>query len=504
MYSILIVDDEAIERNGIQFLIQKYQFDLHVHEVENGRDALLYLENHEVDILFTDVKMPFMDGLELSTKARKLYPHMKIIIFSGYGEFEYAKKAIALGVSDYILKPIDVVEFQRTIEKSIDELNEQKRQEKKYSFGLDYEKQHILFNLVNGTSKETLVSQSKLFSNIDFIEEYVKMLLVEFNQGFFENYQSEFLININVIVGSGFDYVNLNSCQSILFYHGSKNLDFIQVAQKIHDIVYQQYQTDCYIAISRNFCGSQNIPDVFSLLEECMEDKFFIPNSFVFSLDHNLTPLTADAEKDEDLMDHIHYDIKMRDCYSLQKHIEILCEKYKYKNKYSYLYVNFIYSTLLKDIYKAIPKFNEVDLNRGIEKIYKSTDFNSVMNILMEAVKHLEEHELAQQTSHREVECVKKYIYQHYARDLSVKELADYACLTPNYLSYLFKKETGSGLNKFIKSYRMERAKDLLENSNMKIVHISKEIGYTNVSYFCQNFREFYGVSPEKYRQKDE
>ena len=105
---------------------------------------------------------------------------------------------------------------------------------------------------------------------------------------------------------------------------------------------------------------------------------------------------------------------------------------------------------------------------------------------------------------HKEVESVKKYIYNNYHLDLSVDQLAEYVCLAPSYLSHIFKKETGENLGKFIKRVRMEKAKDLLENSYEKIVAISVAVGYQNVSYFCQSFREYYGISPQKYRSQGE
>ena len=79
-------------------------------------------------------------------------------------------------------------------------------------------------------------------------------------------------------------------------------------------------------------------------------------------------------------------------------------------------------------------------------------------------------------------------------------ELAEMVYMAPSYLSCVFKKETGQNLSKFIKSVRMEKAKEMLDNTHMKIVNISAEVGYPNVSYFCQSFREYYGISPQKFR----
>lgn len=120
MFKILIVDDEFIEREGIIFLIKKFSFDFDIKECSDGEEALEYLKKNSVDVLLTDVRMPFMDGIELSQNAKLIYPDLKIIIFSGFGEFEYAKRAISLGVNDYILKPISQAEFKKTIESVIE------------------------------------------------------------------------------------------------------------------------------------------------------------------------------------------------------------------------------------------------------------------------------------------------------------------------------------------------------------------------------------------------
>jgi two-component system response regulator YesN len=105
---------------------------------------------------------------------------------------------------------------------------------------------------------------------------------------------------------------------------------------------------------------------------------------------------------------------------------------------------------------------------------------------------------------HREIESVKQYIYEHYGEEISVEYLADLVYMPPSYLSCVFKKETGQKLSKFIKAYRMEKAKEMLEESHKKIVTISNEVGYPNVSYFCQSFREYFGISPQKFRSQGE
>lgn len=102
--NMLIVDDADMERSGIRFLVQKYEMPLQLYEACDGEEALRILGRTHIDILFTDIKMPRMDGIQLATNARMLYPELYIIFCSAYGEFEYAQKAVSLRASCYLLR----------------------------------------------------------------------------------------------------------------------------------------------------------------------------------------------------------------------------------------------------------------------------------------------------------------------------------------------------------------------------------------------------------------
>lgn len=115
MYRILIVDDEKNERDCILYLLKNCGFELEIKEAEDGVEALQILKIWPAHILFTDVQMPRMDGLELIREALNLYPDIRPIIFSGYADFAYAKTAISLGVENYILKPVVPDELSKTL-----------------------------------------------------------------------------------------------------------------------------------------------------------------------------------------------------------------------------------------------------------------------------------------------------------------------------------------------------------------------------------------------------
>ena len=118
MYRILLVDDEILVRDAIKENIDWQSIDCELAgDCENGKQAAEFVKEHSVDIVLTDILMPYMDGMELSHFLHDNYPDIVIVVFSGFGEFEYAKKAIQYGVSEYLLKPVTATELTAVIEK---------------------------------------------------------------------------------------------------------------------------------------------------------------------------------------------------------------------------------------------------------------------------------------------------------------------------------------------------------------------------------------------------
>ena len=123
-YRVVLADDEPEVLRSIQRTLdwEKYGFSV-VGAFLNGLDVLEFLENHDVDIVFTDIRMPFMDGIELMHKIKEKYPYIKLVIISGYDDFQYAKEALIHGVLDYILKPINAREMSEVLQKVKDKMD---------------------------------------------------------------------------------------------------------------------------------------------------------------------------------------------------------------------------------------------------------------------------------------------------------------------------------------------------------------------------------------------
>ncbi|OAB32958.1 response regulator [Paenibacillus glacialis] len=503
MFTILVVDDHAEEREGISFLIQELSFPLQLETAENGQKALNYLEQHSVDILFTDVRMPLMDGLQLTEHVLRLHPKTKVILFSGFAEFEYAKTAMRLGVSDYLLKPVNVEAFKETMERVIVELTDQQHKDEASQMKLAYVKKHILFTLVNGIGEEPSMKGLSL----GLPTHYHNAMLLEFEKDFFENVGPEFEEFLLSLLEIPVDYLNLNGCQSLLLFPEPNKLSRVsyhELALRINNSILIKYKVHCYLAINEELSAIQDIAGVLPQLEKLMEYRFFLSDTYVFDARNELifSDQVFPNLADNHILDQIRNSLNERNSVSLRANIELLYQKYVRQVQFSHLYVKHTFSTLYQDVMKYTTTTSEMDLNIGIEKIYKSEDLRDIKDIIMEGITRLEQDSNhLEPTQNRDISVTKQYIEEYYAEDLSLEILAAKVYLSPHYLSSIFKKHTGCGLNKYIKNVRMQKAKDMLTNTHLKISDICIAVGYRNISYFCQNFRDFYGHTPEKFRQ---
>lgn len=506
MYRILIVDDEKIERNGIAFLLKQMNCEFEVAEASNGRQALEYLRNRKVDILLTDIRMPFMDGIELISKVtqdRGIKSSMKIMIFSGYNEFDYAKSAVHYGVSDYILKPVDPEEFQESMKRVVKEIEVMRAEHLLKERSICFMKEHILYELLNGASEAELKEMACGMVDISCIHEYRRMLLLEFNEEFFGMVGEEFEKELKAFIPCAYQYLNLNLTQSVLLFPSAEShMDWRKLAEQIFERIRKAFGKECYIGVSGEIKDSSQIASVLDELETIVEYKFCQPETHVYFQVNRENPLLS-AEEDDALLKWIRQDLEIKNIRGVREHYQQLCDKYRNLSQFSQIYMKFLFSNILKLLYDHTHSIDEKEFNQEMEALYRATDLYKPMEIVGTLIERAaKEFADSSVTIRREMETVKRYIHDHYSEDLSVDLMAEQVYMAPSYLSALFKKETGENISKYIKNYRMKKAKELLEGTHEKIVNVSIAVGYPNVSYFCQSFREYFGVSPQKFRSK--
>lgn len=503
MYKVLIADNDKLESAKISQIFKQNDVKCDIVTVDNGEEALEYLNNNYVDILFTDVEVSQTNGMEWIARVSELNKDIKTVVISRNYDYKFARQAIKLGVSDYILKPIDKDDLLSSFVMIVKDLEKNKTRSLIHAKSKEYIMEHILHLATNGSNLKEIYEYSDGNVSIDFLSEYHCMIMLDFNNDFFGNKGSDFK---EKFVGDNeeYTYLNLNSHQS-LFLFKDKDADYIKRAEGLVGKVFVKYGEKCFAAVSQVFDGYDNLSKAMEELEMLMENKFYYRPGEVFYSGMNIDNSDAITIDDDTIMKQMKQSLKMKDTKGLRVHFESFCNKYRNKTNFSQVYIKFLFANLLKDFNAVMAENDENVLNEEIEKLYKSGDFGTVIKVVNNNIDRLEEVFLKNpQMIHREIEVVKEYIFEHYGEEISVDKLADLVYMAPSYLSSIFKKETGQNLSKFIKGYRMERAKDMLENTMSKIVDISMLCGYPNVSYFCSSFREYYGVSPQKYRESGE
>lgn len=498
--NILIADDEKIEREGIRYLLALEKGERRIFEAANGKQAMQILRTENIDMILTDIKMPVMDGLELARRAKELFPEIRIVIFSGYNDFTFAQEAIRYGVTDYILKPVDPDNFHEIIEKAEKNIRERQAEENREIRRQNFLQQYFLQNFLYSGKKEILEKAGE-FVDLDKWNGWHCAILIETDTAFFDTAEENFPGELQKELRRVFFYLNLNERQSLLLFQ-DVYCDYLLVANHLYTFLKRNYMVRIYLAVSRKFDGCECLPEILGQLEQQMEEKFYHPEKHIFSCEEEELKMVAGEVQDSQLMQMISEDISRKDTEQLWKHFECLKEKYSSNTQFSAMYIKFVFSNVIQELFQENQFADEHRLEQEIDRLYSCGNIMDILKVTEDNIREYEKFlERSMSESRNEVAAVKNYIYQHYGEDLNLEMLAEKVYLSSGYLSFIFKKETGMNLNRFIKVFRMEKAGEFLRDTNMKVAQISEKVGFANVSYFCRSFREYYGCSPESYRK---
>lgn len=500
MIKVLIVDDEKIEREGVKYLLTQEDWESEIYEAANGKQALEMLRSKTVDLLLTDIKMPHMDGLELSRRVKEENKNLRVVIFSGHNDFSFAQEAIRYGVSDYILKPVDPESFHNIMERVFKEISKDKDKEDKELKEKNFLQQYFLQNYLYTGSREILEKAKELI-DLESWNVWHCAILLEMDKDFFDSAEEKFAEDIRREFPGSFFYLNLNGKQSLILFN-DLYCDYALVAKQVYIFIKKRYNTHVHLAVSRKFHGYESLPGIMSQLEQQMEEKFYHPKQHIFLSEEDNLKTVSKEVLDSRLMQMISDDISRKDIEQLWRHFNSLKEKYRDNHHYSAMYIKFVFSNVIQELYHENIFTEERQLEQEIDRLYNCTDIMQILEITEKCIREFEVFiNRSVKDSRDEVTAVKNYIYSHYSEKLSLETLAEKVFLSSGYLSFVFKKETGMNLNRFIRVFRMEKAKELLCTTNIKVAQISEKVGFANVSYFCRSFREYYGISPESYRK---
>jgi two-component system response regulator YesN len=522
LYKVFLVEDEIVTREGIRDNIDWKANGFEFYgEASDGDMALPLLRAIKPDLLITDIKMPFMDGLQLSKIVRERMPWVKIIILSGHDEFEYAQEAIKLGVNEYLLKPITVNEMHKVLQKIATQLDQEKKEQenlKKLQEQLEENqamlRERLLLKVVTGTIASTEAIEKGQPLGLDLVAKCYLIVILKIevrtrseklDYDEFQKIQQK----VTELIGNNPDIYLLRKDwgEFVLLMKGNipQYLDEEQglLLGSIRDTLDQtRYQLVVGVGAQKN-----RIADIY---QSFLEAFVSIQNS-------------ADREKDGSN--------RMVDKAELLKVNKSAVETYlncgvkedceEFFNSYiqplgdtalkSYLIKNYIFMDVVLATAKQVN-----DLGGNIDIVIP--ELNSIETILanISTIEQLKEKTCTilgkalsfrdSQTSGQHTKVIrqaKEYIDQHYMEpDLSLYEIASQVNLSSSHFSMVFSQETCQTFKEYLTTTRINKAKELLRTSSLSSNDISYQVGFNDPHYFSYVFKKNTGFSPTEFRSQ--
>ena len=535
MYKLIIVDDEEEVRKGIIQKIEWSRFNFEIAgEAENGREALDLIEENIPDVVITDITMPLMDGLELAAVLKDSYPTVKTVILTGFDDFKFAQQSIKYGVADYILKPVlpkDIDDLMEKLRKRIDEEIAEKEDivmlRQHYNESLPVIRDKFLTRLITSRPDEKEVERRIADFNLSlhgklFVVAAASVDSNSFRNNIFEENDTELV-----------KFAVLNISQEILskhflgevFFHddhlvmiaGFKDQEKLSLLNKSFTVLEEIRQNvEKYLKISITI-GLGSISNSLSKLKDsyktaltAIDYKLVIGGGKVIYIE-DLEPqamdtVVFDENKEKTLISAMKFGTKKEVSEAVAMLFsEIPAMKASFKE----------YQLYLMEIAAAISKLSrdfQLDTiemfgfsSSLYEEIFKFKTVNEVSQWVEEICIKLMKHISSKRQNATEMllERARDYILSNYGDDeLSIQKVAKYLHISPSYLSLIFKRDDDVTFLKYLVSIRLEAAKDLLCNSDLKTSEIAERIGYPDINYFSYFFKKNFGMSPREYKNK--
>lgn len=528
MYNVVIADDESIIREGIAGMVpwENLGFSL-AAMAENGVDALHKAKIHQPDLIITDIRMPQMDGLDLIKKIRRVLPDCKIIILSGHGEFEYAKRALQLGVTDFLLKPIDFVILYEVLEKVKQELCRQlseKNQMNLLKHQVEEEKkrkqQMVLRRYIERKAswQEVLKELPKIKDSVGYcagiliqVDNFDHLTSSMNEEGIFTFTQE---LEQRLLDQAGADtYVIENdpSRYFILFFGEQKEEMLFQIKLYIHKLRGAKLRVEFTTITSSLVDGPSACRRCLEQVKSCMDRTFLLGPAQDLCAEDAPADIPVSLPSEIDMRSLIQVISEFR-IDKIQGSLDEITSHIRKTANHSYLYtsmlVSFVYGEAMKLLAEMHCPIQSIlaDPMKEYHKIMACQSLDRMMEQLMVVLKRiclfLEENAGASQDT---VEYAKTYIKEHYSNaKLSLDMVASAAGISPTYLSALFKQNAGKSFVSYLTETRLSHARRLLQGGDYRSYEVAYMCGYDNPTYFSTIFKRYAGISPSAYRKQCE
>lgn len=528
---VMIIDDEYIILDGLSsFPWNEYGCEL-VATAQNGKEGIQKLQEYHPDIVFTDIKMPEMDGLRFASEARKIQEKVRIVFLTGYDNFEFAQEAIRVGVSDYLLKPMNFLKLDELVKKLCRELREEQKINNYYmDLQKRFEKElpYIRSKFVNDLFHGRIRNRKELEHGADtvgiHIEKYVCIAITRENahsgredtwpeQYAFLNIGEEVLGEFCVDVLCEYDDMNLQFNFILLFRRENSEKycmeQSIIATEKLKQVAHEMIHYKICIGISTVDTDVYKVSEKhIEACQACSQSVYLGENTIVSYKDlddvvrqnHEITEgqkqklfikiyagQTMEANKDiEEIFSR--EDTELNDCKYIALDLLVACMRYPF---------------LCKIKGKSQEEYDYSFLQDGIKVISSAESIQEIVQYLTKGFTLLatQNNKGVDEKYQNTVNHILDYLDNNYRQELTLDSVAEKFHMSKTYISRILKRYTNQSFLQLLISIRMDAARKMIIEDKYKMYEIAEQVGYNDFSYFIQAFKKKYGVTPNEYRK---
>lgn len=501
----------------------------------NGEDGLEAVERERPHVVLTDIRMPFMDGLELTEKLKESYPDVKIIMMTSFDEFEFAQKALKLKVYDFVLKPLDEKKLIETARRAAEEWEQEQSLAKKVMEGAPFLKQRFFENLLHGKYRPEEIIHELEFLDLSLrSKRYAVILLLAddyYETGARNRYGQELLkycirnVAEEVLSVKRQEYperyftavvIEMVQDEMVILY-GSEDeesgmeREALRLAETIRDNVLMYLKTTITAGVGSIVDGLEEAASSYRGAKAATEYRHMTGTNEVFLYRDNLLKPKLEGWVTDSAGWKAQLAAKVKS--GLEEEaleiIDRLEEEVRSKFPVSLERLHVLGMEMVISLVNAFQDWNDPPYPpNAVETLFQEIGRIRTAKELFERIRVFLR-ELSRSVRDRRSNQLKNladlavaYIKEHYAREgLSLQDVADHVHVSTTYLSTIFKKETGVNFSDYLLEIRMMAAMEWLRKEDLKTYEVAERVGYGNPQYFSVIFKKYTGKTPSEFRQ---
>ena len=509
MYKVLLVDDEPMALEGLKYVIDWANLDFEIcGTCWNGKEAIEAIDKYSPDVVITDIKMPVMDGLDLIGYAKEHgKDNIQFVVVSGFGEFEYAKKAMQYGIRFYLQKPILQEEIYEVILEAKKQLDETCSHEECAKMDQKAFLEGVLQNILIGSDVDKDFEYLKSSFEEDILQQEWNCIVIEFEAA--DNKNSRHIIRktINKAMEKGISVFGLeqNSTSFIVLASLKQGSTISVLAESIYQSLCQVSSSRFSIGVGENVVGIKSMKHSYSTAISSLGHRFYRGmNSLIYY---------------DDIKENV-YNYEFNELIMSNKVYEAVEEldNNKIKNLIDTTFKYFIVHNIDPDIVLMFTSNMICKINGANHKKIEFMD-NHTIRELKDHEKNIEDlkkffekfcidtceylKKVRHTNSDSNIIKIEAFIKENYKRNITLRELAENVYMHPAYLGQLFIRKFGIGFNEYIHIMRIEEAKRLMKITDLKNNEIAEGLGYSNYNSFLQQFQKYNGMKPTEFRNRE-